>query len=145
MPELFITFSNTTFMLTYVIFGFGVNFVIQKYGLGIGVSSLMQVWCGVILTAVGMWIKSLTFVTPWAYMIGNTFGGLGQPFYLNANALVSATWFPDHHVSLNYWQRVMATTFASMANNIGNVFGSLFPTYFFSDDENPSAEVRSDN
>ena len=78
---------------------------------------------GIVLTGIGMWLKTLINVNVWFFMLGNTFGGLGQPFFLNSSSLLALTWFSDS-------SRALATTCASMANNVGNAVGSIFPTLF---------------
>jgi FLVCR family feline leukemia virus subgroup C receptor-related protein len=129
MSELFTTFCGLVFMLTYVFFGFAATYIIQTYGLK------WTVWLGVGLTFIGMWIKTLIKVSKWFMLLGNTFGGLGQPFFLNSSALLAATWFSEQN-------RAMATTIAAMANNVGNVVASLFPTFFVS--ENNTKEENRD-
>lgn len=68
-------------------------------------------------------------------MLGNTFAGLGQPFFLNSSALLAVTWFGDS-------SRALATTCASMANNVGNAVGSIFPTLFVDNKMTP-VELRA--
>lgn len=70
-----------------------------------------------------MWCKVLVNENVWFFMLGNTFAGFGQPFFLNSSALLAVTWFSDS-------SRALATTCASMANNVGNAVGSIFPTLF---------------
>jgi fucose permease len=41
VSDTFLTFCGLVFMLTYVFFGFGANYIIQKYGLRIGVRLLL--------------------------------------------------------------------------------------------------------
>ena len=120
--DTFLTFCGLVFMLTYVFFGFGANFIIQKYGLRIGILA------GIILTGIGMWIKVFVNSSKYLFMLGNTFAGLGQPFFLNSSSLLALTWFSDS-------SRALATTCASMANNVGNAFGSMFPTFFVNKDQ----------
>ncbi len=122
MSEIFTTFCGLVFMLTYVGFGFAATYIIQEKGLKWGIL------IGITLTVAGMWIKTLIKVSIWFFLIGNTFGGLGQPFFLNSSALLAATWFSEGG-------RAMATTIASMANNLGNIFGSIFPTFFVKEDD----------
>lgn len=89
---------------------------------------------GIGFTCAGMWIKTLINISAYFLLVGNTLGGIGQPFFLNASALLAATWFSEG-------SRALVTTVASMANNLGNIFGSLFPTFFVKS-EDPT-EIRS--
>lgn len=56
-------------------------------------------------------------------IVGNCFAAFAQPFFLNAPALVSNTWF-------NESSRTIATSLASMSNSMGTAFGVIFPTFF---------------
>jgi MFS family permease len=91
---------------------------------------------GIVLTGMGMWFKALINVNVWFFMLGNTFAGFGQPFFLNSSSLLALTWFSDAN-------RALATTFASMANNVGNAVGSIFPTIFVKS-TNPEATWKDD-
>lgn len=74
-----------------------------------------------------MWIKSLVNQNFNWVIIGQTLCAIGQPFILNAPAMVSGSWYAESG-------RAMATTIASSANPLGAAIGFVFPSFFVDDD-----------
>ena len=89
MSPFFITFSSLTFMITFFIFAFPVNYIVQRWGLRVGLM------LGLIFTCLGMWTKTLIKTSPVFYLLGNTLAGIGQPFFMNTYTLVGFTWFSE--------------------------------------------------
>ena len=83
-----------------------------------------------IFTTAGAWVRTLLNTNIYFLLMGNILCGIGQPFLLNASALLAATWFSESN-------RAFITTVASMANNMGSVIGALFPTFFITAGADP--------
>lgn len=70
-------------------------------------------------------------------ILGNIFAAIAQPFFLNAPALLTNTWF-------NESSRTSMTSLASMSNSMGTAFGMIFPTLFVTQAHgNPTIEAQN--
>ncbi len=86
---------------------------------------------GGVLTATGALLRLLAAIGPsqdsiWTYVImllGQIFGALAQPLFMNCPASLSAAWFPPS-------ERDIATAFGSLSSALGNAVGSVLPVLF---------------
>ena len=62
-------------------------------------------------------------------VVGSAVTSLSNPFYINAPALLTATWFGQSSVRDNYNQRTSATTVAAAANTVGGAIGFMIPVW----------------
>lgn len=62
-------------------------------------------------------------------LLGTSFVGLAQPFYINLPAKIASTWFAVD-------ERDIAMTLASLSNPLGSATGSFIPALFVQDSDN---------
>jgi len=108
--NLWVNMLSMVFLIAYVPFLPLSLWVLDHKGLRSGVL------VGAILTGIGAAIRATGKWSFWGVMIGQMFGAIGQPFFLNAMSLLAVNWFPDN-------QRTIATTIASVANPVGVAIG----------------------
>jgi fucose permease len=89
-------------MAIFILFVFPANIILEKGGLKLGVLS------GILLTAIGMWIKCLVnHGFGWVF-VGQFIAAIGQPLLGCAGAKMAAFWFGEN-------ERVIAITIGTVA------------------------------
>jgi MFS family permease len=116
VPDLSIGLLSMSFMIVYIIVSIPASWVIDTYGIRVGVG------IGAILTAVfgllrGMWASNYTLV-----LIAQIGIAIGQPFVLNAITTVAARWFPAR-------ERATASGLGSLAMYLGIFLGLALTPY----------------
>lgn len=97
-----------------------------KYGVVVGAT----------LQGIGAILKWFINFGFWTVLVGQTFCGLAQPFFISLPAFVATYWFNDS-------ERSHAITFGGTANIVGNAIGFIFPTLFVEAENPKNVEVRS--
>lgn len=64
----------------------------------------------------------------WLIFVGQSFGAIAQPMFLNFPPAIASIWFPVD-------ERDISTTIASMSSPIGNAIGSVIPVIFVTETE----------
>ena len=111
-------------MIIYLPVVFPCNYIVDTYGLRVGVLST-KILIGATLTTLGSWVRVGAYNNFWCILLGYTLAGIGQPFLLNSPGKLAATWFRPEMVRDT--QRTIATTIGAMANVIGMSIGFVFP------------------
>jgi MFS family permease len=116
VSDLSIGLLSMSFMIVYIIVSIPASWVIDTYGIRVGVG------IGAILTAVfgllrGMWASNYTLV-----LIAQIGIAIGQPFVLNAITTVAARWFPAR-------ERATASGLGSLAMYLGIFLGLALTPY----------------
>ncbi len=111
VSDLSIGLLSMSFMIVYIIVSIPASWVIDTYGIRVGVG------IGAVLTAVfgllrGVWASNYTLV-----LIAQIGIAIGQPFVLNAVTTVAARWFPVR-------ERATASGLGSLAMYLGIFLGS---------------------
>ena len=110
------------YMAIFILANFPSNFVLDKYGLRKGTL------IGLILTAVGMWVKCLVNKSFAWVLVGQLIAAIGQPLLLIAPAKLAAFWFGEN-------ERVIAVTVGTAFQPLGAAVGYVFPTFFVTTDD----------
>jgi len=110
VSDLSIGLLSMSFMIVYIIVSIPASWVIDTYGLRVGVG------IGAVLTAVfgllrGLWASNYTLV-----LVAQIGVAIGQPFILNAITTVAARWFPLR-------ERATASGLGSLAMYLGIFLG----------------------
>src|SRR5512137_2998970 len=110
VPDLSIGLLSMIFMIVYLFVSIPASWVIDTYGLRVGVG------IGAVLTAVfgllrGLWASNYTLV-----LVAQIGVAIGQPFILNAVTTVAARWFPLR-------ERATASGLGSLAMYLGIFLG----------------------
>lgn len=106
VDALSIGFLSMLFMLVYLVMALPASWVIDRYGLRVGVGF------GVALTGVCGVLKGL-FGDSFGWVLGTQIGlAVAQPFILNAYTKLSGQWFPEG-------ERATATGISSLAQYVG--------------------------
>ncbi len=116
VPDLSIGLLSMSFMIVYIIVSIPASWVIDTYGIRVGVG------IGAILTAVfgllrGVWASNYNLV-----LIAQIGAAIGQPFVLNAVTTVAARWFPVR-------ERATASGLGSLAIYLGIFLGLALTPY----------------
>ena len=111
-----IGFLSMSFMIVYVLVCFPASFLIDRYGLAIGVG-LGAVLTGVFGMLKGVYPRNYTVVCVCQFGLA-----VGQPFILNAITKVGANWFPIQ-------ERATAAGLASLAQYVGIVIAMVATPY----------------
>jgi MFS family permease len=116
VPDLSIGLLSMSFMIVYIIVSIPASWVIDTYGIRVGVG------IGAVLTAVfgllrGLWASNYTLV-----LIAQVGIAIGQPFVLNAITTVAARWFPAR-------ERATASGLGSLAMYLGIFLGLALTPY----------------
>ncbi|HVM72139.1 MAG TPA: MFS transporter [Anaerolineales bacterium] len=116
VSDLSIGLLSMSFMIVYIIVSIPASWVIDTYGIRVGVG------IGAILTAVfgllrGVWASNYTLV-----LIAQIGIAIGQPFVLNAVTTVAARWFPLR-------ERATASGMGSLAIYLGIFLGLVLTPY----------------
>ncbi|EAR83954.2 MFS transporter (macronuclear) [Tetrahymena thermophila SB210] len=119
VSQFVVSLTSLASMFCYIVINFPSNYILSEKGLRIGV------FIGIFFTIVGAWIRLLINDSfGWA-ILGQVFGGIAQPFILNAPTQIAAVWFKPQ-------QRQIATAILSLINVIGVGIGFLFPSFVVS-------------
>src|SRR5512135_748481 len=116
VSDLSIGLLSMSFMIVYIIVSIPASWVIDTYGIRVGVG------IGAVLTAVfgllrGVWASNYTLV-----LIAQIGVAIGQPFVLNAVTTVAARWFPIR-------ERATASGMGSLAMYLGIFLGLAMTPY----------------
>ena len=116
VSDLSIGLLSMSFMIVYIIISIPASWVIDTYGIRVGVG------IGAVLTAVfgllrGVWASNYTLV-----LIAQIGVAIGQPFVLNAITTVAARWFPQR-------ERATASGLGSLAMYLGIFLGLALTPY----------------
>jgi MFS family permease len=116
VSDLSIGLLSMSFMIVYIIVSIPASWVIDTYGIRVGVG------IGAVLTAVfgllrGLWASNYTLV-----LIAQVGIAIGQPFVLNAITTVAARWFPAR-------ERATASGLGSLAMYLGIFLGLALTPY----------------
>jgi len=104
-------------MVIFVPMNFPSTFVLDRYGLRVGVI------VGMILLVIGLWIRVLINYSFWYVIAGQTVLAISQPFLYNAPIKVTGNWFGES-------ERPVATMIGTSANILGVLLGFLLPKLF---------------
>ena len=107
-----IDFLAMVYMLVYLVMSFPASYVIDTYGIRVGIS------IGAVLAGVAGLMKGLFADSFTAVVIAQVGLAIAQPFILNAVTAVSVRWFPLR-------ERGMAAGFSALAQYIGIVIAML--------------------
>ncbi len=106
VSTLSIAFQSMMFMLVYIVVGLPASYIIDTYGIRIGIG------IGAALTGIFALAKGLN-ASSYAWVTLSQLGlAIAQPFILNASTRVSAVWFPIN-------ERATATGIAALAQYVG--------------------------
>ena len=116
VSDLSIGLLSMSFMIVYIIVSIPASWVIDTYGIRVGVG------IGALLTAIfgllrGLWATNYTLV-----LIAQIGVAIGQPFVLNAVTTVAARWFPIR-------ERATASGMGSLAMYLGIFAGLVLTPY----------------
>ncbi|KAB0798369.1 hypothetical protein PPYR_09362 [Photinus pyralis] len=112
-----VNWTSMVFLLMYIIFLFPVSYILDKYGLRVGVIF------GSVGTCLGAWIK-LASASPdrfWVLLLGQSVAAVSQVFVLPTPPLLAATWFGANEVS-------MACGIGLSGCQVGVALGFVLPT-----------------
>ena len=102
VDSFFLNMWSYVFMIFYIPFNFVANYTHESIGVRYGVL------VGLTFTCMGAWFKIFWNINFRVFVIiGNWFAAFGQPFFLNASALLTNTWFSESN-------RTIMTSLASM-------------------------------
>mmetsp|Transcript_25736 Transcript_25736/g.45199 ORF Transcript_25736/g.45199 Transcript_25736/m.45199 type:complete len:426 (-) Transcript_25736:950-2227(-) len=117
VSEFVVEICSLVYMAAFIPVVFPSNYILDEYGLRVGVL------VGMTLTFFGALCRIGAFDSFYWVLIGQTLAAIGQPFLLNAPAKLATYWFrPD--------MRTEATTVGSAANSLGVAFGFIIPSIF---------------
>ena len=83
-----VSLMSYSFLALYLPMNFPSVFVIDKYGLRMGIIF------GIVLSTIGLWVRCFVNMNFYTLLVGQILMGIGQPFIFNAPALVTTNWFP---------------------------------------------------
>ena len=110
VSDLQIGILSLSFMLVYIVVSIPASWIIDKFGIRIGVGT------GVVLTGVFALLRGV-FAKDYNLVLMSQIGiAVGQPFLINALTSVSARWFPVK-------ERATATGLGSLAMYVGIIAG----------------------
>lgn len=117
VSELSIGLLSLSFMVVYLLVSFPASWVIDTYGIRIGVG------IGAVLTGIFGLVRGLV-ASNYSWVLVAQIGiAVGQPFVLNAITTVAARWFPMD-------ERATASGMASLAIYLGILVGLVLTPYF---------------
>lgn len=85
---LMVNLMSYSFMVLYLPMNFPCVYVVEKFGLRIGVIG------GIVSTAVGLWLRCFINTSFYIALVGQIVMALGQPLLYNTPAKVTTNWFP---------------------------------------------------
>ena len=124
---------SLVYMGFFIVFNFPSNYVIDKYGIRVGVVA------GILFTLVGQYLKCLINLEGGFSILifGQMIAAVGQPFLANAPTKVAQQWYSEEG-------RVIATTIGAAANPLGVACGFVLPALFVGDkDTLPENKVHA--
>jgi MFS family permease len=116
VSDLSIGLLSMSFMIVYIIFSFPASWVIDTYGIKVGVG------IGAVLTGVFGLLRGILGADYNWVLISQIGIAVGQPFVLNALTTVAARWFPVR-------ERATAAGMGSLAMYVGIVVGLALTPY----------------
>jgi MFS family permease len=116
VSDLSIGLLSMSFMIVYIIFSFPASWVIDTYGIKVGVG------LGAVLTGVFGLLRGILGADYNWVLISQIGIAVGQPFVLNALTTVAARWFPVR-------ERATAAGMGSLAMYLGIVAGLALTPY----------------
>ena len=116
-----IDFLAMVYMLVYLVMSFPASYVIDTYGIRVGIS------IGAVLAGVAGLMKGLFADSFTAVVVAQVGLAIAQPFILNAVTAVSVRWFPLR-------ERGMAAGFSALAQYIGIVIAMLVTPFMVGSD-----------
>lgn len=116
VSELGIGLLSLSFMIVYILVSFPASWVIDTYGIRIGVG------IGAALTGIFGLIRGFVASDYKLVLIAQILIAVGQPFILNAVTTVAARWFPRE-------ERATATGLGSLAIYLGILVGLVLTPY----------------
>jgi len=103
--------------VSYIPANFIGNYLVSTFGLRVGVIT------GIILSVIGLWVRTLsTHSFVWIF-VGQTFAGFAQPYFYSTPQKISNVWF-------GISERPWATTLMVCSLTFGNAFGAIIPQFF---------------
>jgi MFS family permease len=116
VSDLSIGLLSMSFMIVYIIVSIPASWVIDTYGirLGVGIGALLTAVFGLLR---GVWASNYTLV-----LVAQVGIAIGQPFLLNAVTSVAARWFPVR-------ERATASGLGSLAMYLGIFLGLALTPY----------------
>jgi MFS family permease len=129
VSELSIGFLSLSFMIVYVLVSFPASWVIDTYGVRIGIG------IGAALTGIFGLMRGLVASDYKLVLIAQIMIAIGQPFILNAVTTVAARWFPIQ-------ERATATGLGSLAIYLGILAGLALTPYLAIHSSIPDLLVR---
>eukprot|EP00126_Sphaerothecum_destruens_P006581 Sdes_comp19430_c0_seq1m10804 len=117
------------FMICYPPLGFLSSYVLDSYGLVVGVG-----FCGAFLNLFGAWLRYLSVFAShdfrWPLLvIGQAFAAFAQPFILNSPTKLAASWFGEK-------ERTTANMIGTMSNPIGVAISMVLSPSIVTTDSN---------
>ncbi len=112
VSDLWIGALSMSFMVVFILFSIPASWVIDKYGLKVGVG------IGAVLTGVFGLMRGLVTTNFELVLIAQIGIAIGQPFLLNAITKLSARWFP-------FSERATASGLGTLAMYIGILAGMI--------------------
>jgi cyanate permease len=116
VSELEIGLLSMSFMVVYILVSFPASWVIDTYGIRIGVG------VGAVLTGVFGLMRGLVTPSYTLVLVAQIGIGIGQPFILNALTKVAARWFPVE-------DRATMTGLGSLAMYLGIILGMVLTPF----------------
>jgi MFS family permease len=116
VSELSIGLLSLSFMIVYVLVSFPASWIIDTYGIRIGIG------IGAALTGIFGLVRGLVASDYKLVLIAQIMIAIGQPFILNAVTTVAARWFPIQ-------ERATATGLGSLAIYLGILAGLALTPY----------------
>jgi MFS family permease len=129
VSELSIGLLSLSFMIVYVLVSFPASWVIDTYGVRIGIG------IGAALTGIFGLVRGLVASDYNLVLIAQIMIAIGQPFILNAVTTVAARWFPIQ-------ERATATGLGSLAIYLGILAGLALTPYLAIHSSIPDLLVR---
>lgn len=116
VSDLSIGLLSLSFMIVYIFVSFPASWVIDTYGVRVGVG------VGAALTGIFGLVRGLVAANYTWVLIAQIGIAIGQPFILNAITTVAARWFPRH-------ERATASGLGSLAIYLGILLGLALTPY----------------
>src|SRR5512142_2383734 len=116
VSDLSIGFLSLSFMVVYILVSFPASWVIDTYGIRVGVG------IGATLTGIFGLVRGLAGSSYTGVLLAQIAIAIGQPFVLNAITTVAARWFPME-------ERATASGLGSLAIYLGILIGIALTPY----------------
>ena len=116
VSDLKIGILSMSFMIVYLVVSIPASWIIDTYGIRIGVG------IGVVLTGIFGLLRGLVSINYNLLLLSQIGIAIGQPFLLNAITKIAARWFPIE-------ERATASGLGTLAMYIGILTGMIFTPY----------------